>query len=89
MFGELKKRRLALLYSLHQQRQDVLRTAAWDIGRVFGGAAFELDKRELLKEGAIEDVTPPGYLPDAELYRVTSEGEKMLEEAGYVLDTEA
>jgi hypothetical protein len=70
MFEELKKRRLALLYSLHQRGDGVLQMAAWDIGRVSGGPAFELDKRELLKEGAIEDVTAPG-LVGAELYRVT------------------
>ena len=86
MLDELKKRRLALLYSLYQRGDGVLQMAAIDIGRDSGGPVIEFDKREVLKEGAMEDVTPPG-LVGAELYRVTPEGVTMLEEAGYVLGT--
>jgi hypothetical protein len=80
-----KERRLALLRSLYERGDGVLEWAAEAIGRETGGPVFDFDKRELIKDGAMVRRTeiPQGIVGD-EFYEVTSAGEKMLQDAGYL-----
>jgi hypothetical protein len=82
---ELKKRRVELLWSLYQRGDGVLQMAARVIGREAGGPVFEFDKRQLIKDGAIEEADiRAGHHPSTELYKVTAEGEDILREWGYL-----
>jgi hypothetical protein len=83
--GELKRRRVELLWALYQLPADdgTLQMAAVSVGRETGGRAFEFDKRALIGEGAIEEIDIPGWEKPPELYKVTAEGEKILGDWGY------
>jgi hypothetical protein len=83
MHDDPEKRRLELLFMLLVLEEESLHTAASALNREAGGPEFELDKSQLLSEGAIEPVgVRPGTV-DEELYVVTPAGRQMLRDADF------
>ena len=79
-----EKRRLRLLYELHQRQEEgVLEVAAMALGYDPNGPIFQHLKHELENQGEIELVeVPAGIYSDPEFYRVTLKGEQRLHEVG-------
>jgi hypothetical protein len=70
-----EKRRLRLLYELHQRGDGVLDLAGASLGLDPKGPMFKYLKRELEKEEEINQVYVADEVPfDQELYRVTPQG---------------
>jgi hypothetical protein len=83
MHDDPEKRRLELLFMLLVLEEESLHTAASFLDREAGGPEFELDKSQLLSEGAIEPVDVRPGMVDEELYVVTPAGRQMLRDADF------
>ncbi len=83
MHDDPEKRRLELLFMLLVLEEESLHTAASALGWEAGGPEFELDKSQLLSEGAIEPVGVRPGMVDEELYEVTPAGMQMLRDADF------